>query len=404
MMPVVFVPEGSTGLVADASCSDCNGDPNGTAAVDTCGICAGGNTGIIPDQSCGNCTANEVTALMLINANTGLDIGALSNGDTIDKGQLPAFSIRADVCDPQGVESVEFALNGNIIQTENIEPYSINGDNGGNYDPWDPETGLHTLIAIPYSGNNTSGTMGISKSINLWVTNGLGLADCHGDAGGSAYVDACGTCVGGNTGLTPCATTAGCDEFIESNGLVVVEVESVPKANSDWYQGTGPVNGLNVDPPSGSYYMWKANCVSGSAPNYNYSSCGGTNGGSDANAMAYQVYISTPGRYRFQMRSWQTSIQTGSHKASTENNDFWLQLPDGGGVKKKGGNEDPIGSNEWVKVYQNNTENWIWKSASVDNSPHDIYVDFPNAGAYTVKIGARSKLMALDRFCVVPLR
>ncbi|MBS1547205.1 MAG: hypothetical protein JSU02_07485, partial [Bacteroidetes bacterium] len=33
-------------------------------------------------------------------------------------------------------------------------------------------------------------------------------ADCHGDFGGTAYTDNCGTCVGGNTGLNPC--TADC--------------------------------------------------------------------------------------------------------------------------------------------------------------------------------------------------
>ncbi|HIA11967.1 MAG TPA: T9SS type A sorting domain-containing protein [Flavobacteriales bacterium] len=31
--------------------------------------------------------------------------------------------------------------------------------------------------------------------------------DCNCDAGGTAYVDSCGDCVGGNTGLTPCVVT-----------------------------------------------------------------------------------------------------------------------------------------------------------------------------------------------------
>ena len=31
------------------SCKDCNGDPNGVATRDDCGICAGGNTGVVPD-------------------------------------------------------------------------------------------------------------------------------------------------------------------------------------------------------------------------------------------------------------------------------------------------------------------------------------------------------------------
>ena len=31
------------------------------------------------------------------------------------------------------------------------------------------------------------------------------VLDCNGDAGGTAYLDSCQTCVGGNTGKTACA-------------------------------------------------------------------------------------------------------------------------------------------------------------------------------------------------------
>jgi len=34
---------------------DCNGDKNGVAAVDNCGVCAGGNTGVEPDKYCVDC-------------------------------------------------------------------------------------------------------------------------------------------------------------------------------------------------------------------------------------------------------------------------------------------------------------------------------------------------------------
>ncbi len=39
-------------------CIDCNGDANGTAALDKCNICAGGNTGIVPDASCQQTVVN----------------------------------------------------------------------------------------------------------------------------------------------------------------------------------------------------------------------------------------------------------------------------------------------------------------------------------------------------------
>ena len=390
---------GTTGLVFNASCSDCNGDPNGTAAVDTCGICAGGNTGIIPNSTCGSCVPNEVVALTLVDASTNLDIGAMANGDTIDLSALPDFSVRADVCSEPDVESVVFNLDGGNIRTEGVAPYTVNGDNGGNYNPWPLNAGTYTLMATPYSGNNASGTAGVVETVTFHVVDGPPVVDCNGDLGGSAYIDGCDSCVGGNTGASPCVPPVGCDEFAEIGGLAVVEVESEPAANSQWYVGTGAVTGLNVPTPSGTaYYMWKQNCVSGTAPNYVYSGCGGTTAGSNANAMTYVINISTPGRYRFQMRSWQPSIKIGTHGASTENNDFWIQLPDGGGIKKKNSTEDPIGTNEWVKVYQNSPGDWRWVSNTVDGNPHHIYIDIPSAGPYTIKIGARSKLMALDRF------
>ncbi len=392
---------GTTGLVVNATCTDCNGTVNGTASVDTCGVCSGGSTGIIPNSTCGSCQPNEVIALMLIDASSNNDLSPIVDGDTIDKSVLPMFSVRADVCSDPDVESVEFVLGTNSIRTENVAPYSVNGDNGGNYSPWNLAPGFYTLTATPYSGNNTSGTVGVSKTISFYVSDGPPPpppVDCNGDTNGTAFTDGCGNCVGGNTGDTACVPTASCGEFIEINGLVVAEVESVVATNSNWYQGNGPVSGINVPAPSGSYYMWKENCVSGSDPNYDYSSCGGTNGGNSGGAITYLININSAGRYRFQLRSWQPDIKLGTHAASTENNDCWLQLPDGGGIKKKGNTEINIGSSEWVKVYQNNTNGWTWKTSTVDNSPHEIFVDFPSAGTYTLKLAGRSKLFVLDRF------
>jgi hypothetical protein len=392
---------GTTGRFFNAGCNiDCNGDINGTAAIDTCGVCAGGNTGIVPNSSCGGsaCVPVEVVGLMLIDASTSTDVGFMADGDTIDLSMMPDFSVRAEVCSEPDVESVVFNLDGNDIRTENVMPYSVNGDNNGSFDPWPLPVGTYTLTATPYDGNNASGTAGVVESVTFHVVYGPPVADCNGVLGGTAYLDACGNCVGGNTGNTPCTPPAGCGEFIEINGLVVVEVESEPFTNTNWYQGNGPVNGLNVPTPSGTYYMWKANCVSGTDPNYSYSACGGTNSGSAGGPITYQINISTPGRYRFQMRSWQPALKLSNHGAGTENNDFWLQLPDGGGIKKKGGNEISIGTSEWVKIYQNNTNSWVWASNTVDNNPHQVYVDFPAPGTYTVKIAGRSKLLAIDRF------
>ncbi len=422
---------GTTGLTPDASCTDCNGEVNGTAAVDACGVCAGGNTGVAPDacldcnndpygtaaiDSCGvcsggntgiavnstctggGCVPNEIQTITLVDASNGQDVGPLSTGDTIDLSVLPSFSVHADPCSDPAVESVVFNLDGSNIRTESVQPYSVKGDNNGNYTPWPLNPGTYTLTTTPYSGNSGNGTQGVAKTVTFHVVAGPPAPDCNGDVGGTAYVDGCGNCVGGNTGNAPCTPTAGCGEFIETNGLVVVEMESIAVTSSNWYEGTGPVSGLNIPAPSGSYYMWKENCVSGSSPNYDYTSCGGTNGGNSGAARTYKINISSPGRYRLQIRSWQPKIKHGSHSASTENNDCWIQLPEGGGIKKKNSTEINIGSSEWVKSYQNNVNGWTWNTSTVDGQPHQILVDFPTSGTYTVKIAGRSKLFATDRF------
>ncbi len=41
------------------ACTDCNGDVNGTAFLDSCGICAGGNTGILPVLDAEGCNPPE---------------------------------------------------------------------------------------------------------------------------------------------------------------------------------------------------------------------------------------------------------------------------------------------------------------------------------------------------------
>ncbi len=66
---------GTTGLVPDASCTDCAGVVNGTAAVDACGVCAGGTTGLIPDASCTDCAG-------VVNGTAAVDACGVCAGGT----------------------------------------------------------------------------------------------------------------------------------------------------------------------------------------------------------------------------------------------------------------------------------------------------------------------------------
>ncbi|GIV32716.1 MAG: hypothetical protein KatS3mg031_0251 [Chitinophagales bacterium] len=209
-----FCVGGSTGLPLDYGI-DCNNVCGGTAFLDSCGICSGGNTGHIPNSdldSCGVCFGDgsscavipcvqlEVVSFTLMGEGTSGEIGPLTNGIAINLATTGNFTIRANVCnDPVG--SVKFILNGSTYRIENTPPYALNGDNPpGNFVKWNAAPGNYTLTAIPYSLSGGKGTAGIAETVTFTIVNQNNVQDCNGDIGGTAIVNSCGICVGGNTG------------------------------------------------------------------------------------------------------------------------------------------------------------------------------------------------------------
>jgi len=111
-----------------------------------------------------------VTNLMLINADTDQDIGPIRAGDTLYFDLLPTtnLSVRADTT--PDVASVRFAYDGNTnYQTESVEPFALAGDAAGDYNPWTPSLGAHTLTATPFSEAGAGGTAGTPLTINFNV-------------------------------------------------------------------------------------------------------------------------------------------------------------------------------------------------------------------------------------------
>lgn len=104
------------------------------------------------------------------------------------------------------VESVLFDVNGSLLTRENLPPYAIKGGTKTVYNPWNPAAGSYFIEATPYSQNNGKGTQGIAGSVNVVVIDGTPIVDCNGDPGGSAFIDSCGACVGGNTGSVACSS------------------------------------------------------------------------------------------------------------------------------------------------------------------------------------------------------
>jgi hypothetical protein len=116
-------------------------------------------------------TDQSVTAFILVNADTDLDLGPLTSGATLNLATLPTrnLNVRA-VTNPGLVGSVRFGLDGNSdYRTESTAPYALAGDTNGDYAPWTPAVGAHTLTATPYTGSGATGTAGTGLTVAFSV-------------------------------------------------------------------------------------------------------------------------------------------------------------------------------------------------------------------------------------------
>ncbi|MEL6194245.1 MAG: T9SS type A sorting domain-containing protein [Bacteroidota bacterium] len=127
------------------------------------------------DQALGILTgAPVVTSFTLIDADMDMPIDGydpIPAGSTIDLSTLPTtnLSVRANT-EPAMVGSVTFSLTGSLesSRTENVAPYALFGDSGGNYKPQNPDPAagdVYRLSATPFTGKGGSGTEGVSREI-----------------------------------------------------------------------------------------------------------------------------------------------------------------------------------------------------------------------------------------------
>ncbi len=192
--------------------------------------------------------------------------------------------------------------------------------------------------------------------------------------------------------------------FIESNGLVVIEMESTENLPGSWVNSTDSTSPNISNPASatgGDFIVWE----------------GGQFFNQQGNGLiTYPIEITTTGTYEFK---WRTQVGNGT--SSTDHNDTWLKIEadsfygqkssNGTIVCPKGANGNtndcvgnlPKGSggNGWFKVYSSGATNWTWSTFTNDNDGHKIYARFDNPGTYNILISARSSGHALDRMVLV---
>jgi Polysaccharide lyase/Bacterial Ig domain len=121
----------------------------------------------------GDPTNSSITSFTLIDAGTDRDILTMTNGGTYNLTQLGVqkLSIRAN--STASLSNITFVLSGaeNKTYVDQVAPYSLHGDNGGNYyyGTWNPPTlGNYTLKATPMSGSVANA----AATISFTFTNG----------------------------------------------------------------------------------------------------------------------------------------------------------------------------------------------------------------------------------------
>ncbi|WMJ74653.1 immunoglobulin domain-containing protein [Cytophagaceae bacterium ABcell3] len=197
---------------------DCNGDPEGTAEVDECDVCAGGNTGIEPGETCKAPIIESISS-------THVEIA---------EGESTTLEVTAS-----GPESITYQWfrNGNLIDGATASSYTIE-----NADTNDAGT-YHVEVY-----NNDISTR--SDDIEVVVNTASQEIDCNGDADGSADLDECGICAGGNTGIEPGALcpvitsiTSDMEVTIGEPFSLDVSVTGSGSFTYQWYKDDEPIEG-----------------------------------------------------------------------------------------------------------------------------------------------------------------
>lgn len=278
---------------------DCNGDVNGTASLDDCGICSGGNTGVTA------CTAFvqgeaacEVDGILLESSNAGFGGDGYVNTDNVlGAGILwNLFSAQE-----QEVEfTFRFANGGAIDRNMSV---LLNGNAGsdiefpttGSFTTWAKST---TTLSLKKGSNIlelTALTDGGGPNIDVLTFDVEGVAlgscgeDCNGDLYGGAYLDDCNTCVEGNTGKEACEQDCegnwGGTAYIDDCEICVGTINTTPctgsieaetacsvdgiqlEADNPGFSGEGYVNTSNV---LGSYASWVINSNSAHTATFSF--------------------------------------------------------------------------------------------------------------------------------------
>jgi hypothetical protein len=119
--------------------------------------------------------APQVTGLFLINADDQQVIRELHDDDVINQADLPTQNLNISAVVNGSTESVKFGFDGNAeFRTESFAPYALFGDESGNFVAGTFTDDFHTLTATAFGGDNATGDLGGSLTVDFAFVAGTG--------------------------------------------------------------------------------------------------------------------------------------------------------------------------------------------------------------------------------------
>ncbi len=189
--------------------------------------------------------------------------------------------------------------------------------------------------------------------------------------------------------------------FVEDNGILVMEAESIGTFPDDWKNAsTSTAPNLDLSqglPTGGDYLSWEGEQFLEDP---------------GVSVLVYRFQINNAGLFRFRWRS-----QVGLGTDTTEHNDTWLRIEadsfygdrDGGSSivcpigydpaenDCTGGVPNGDGADGWFKVYNTGANSWSWNAITSDFDGHRIFARFDQPGLYELKLSVRSSFHIIDR-------
>jgi len=162
--------------------------------------------------------------------------------------------------------------------------------------------------------------------------------------------------------------------FVQKDSIITIEMESANLNGKFWvfqndvpgYTGSGFIQYIGGD----------ATGVTGKS------------------VLTYTFRVKHAGRHSFKMRAYRENYH---------DNDVWVRFPHGGVVTKIGNDSTGTMGNNWFKALIGARKEWYafvktqHLGTAWGETFHDIYVDFPEPGVYTVQFAGRASMFRIDR-------